>query len=72
MSYQKCPICNGSGNSWDSGTTDISRKQCKTCAGHGIIDEITGLPHQAKKFTQPHCVRCGHRYDKCICNVQTI
>lgn len=45
MSYQKCPICNGAGrhSGYQQLTTDASTF-CKTCNGHGIIHEVTGLP----------------------------
>ena len=45
MSFQKCPICNGTGlspfpNMYSSSTTS----PCPTCNGHRIIDDKTGLP----------------------------
>ena len=41
--WQKCPICNGTGNSYNNMTMNTS-STCKTCNGRGIISEITGLP----------------------------
>ena len=38
MSFQKCPICEGSGK------VSFLNHQCKVCAGAGIISEINGLP----------------------------
>lgn len=43
--YQKCPICNGSGNTNSNYSLNTSTS-CKTCNGKGIISEITGLPPQ--------------------------
>ena len=40
--WQKCPICNGSGNIPQSGMTGFTK--CNVCCGHGIINELTGLP----------------------------
>ena len=37
MSWQKCPVCNGSGGG-------ILTGRCKIYKGKGIILEITGLP----------------------------
>lgn len=49
MAYQRCPVCNGSGEIYqinDLSTTAVNKfpATCKTCAGTGIINEITGLP----------------------------
>jgi RecJ-like exonuclease len=38
MSFQKCPICEGSGN------VSFLNYQCTVCNGKGIISEINGLP----------------------------
>lgn len=41
--WQKCPICNGTGNHnqpYANATSGI----CKVCGGKGIISELTGLP----------------------------
>ena len=40
MSYQKCPICNGTGIS----PSFLSTSACPTCLGTRIISEINGLP----------------------------
>jgi len=44
MSFQKCPICEGSGTHayYDEGENRIGI--CPVCKGARIIDEITGLP----------------------------
>ena len=44
MSFQKCPICNGSGNDPFIVTGSFSSYPCPTCKGTRIIDEVTGLP----------------------------
>jgi len=41
--WQKCPICNGTGNN-NSLVGEIFSNICKTCDGKGIISELTGLP----------------------------
>jgi DnaJ-class molecular chaperone len=41
MSYQKCPICNGSGM---SSTLTSNYGKCHSCKGFGLINELTGLP----------------------------
>lgn len=41
--YQKCPICNGSGNTYSNYSLNTSTS-CKTCNGKGIISQLTGLP----------------------------
>lgn len=45
MSYQKCPICNGTGRDI---TTDYNFNQtpekCETCNGKKIINTLTGKP----------------------------
>jgi RecJ-like exonuclease len=43
MSYQKCPICNGSGKVINTESTNMY-DMCPVCKGARIIDEITGLP----------------------------
>lgn len=43
MSWQKCPLCNGSGIDPSTGTfTGIP--VCPVCDGHRIISEVNGLP----------------------------
>lgn len=37
MTYQKCPICEGSGK-------DLASVRCPTCNGTRIIHDVTGLP----------------------------
>jgi hypothetical protein len=44
MSYQKCPICNGSGNDPFILTGSMSYYPCPTCKGTRIISELTGSP----------------------------
>jgi len=41
MSYQKCPICNGTGL---FSNLVSSNAICPTCNGKRIINDITGLP----------------------------
>jgi DnaJ-class molecular chaperone len=41
--WQKCPICNGSGNTYSNYSLNTSAS-CRTCNGTGMINEITGLP----------------------------
>ena len=51
--WQKCPICNGTGNSYNNMTMNTS-STCKTCNGKGIISEITGLPpNGVETFASP-------------------
>lgn len=44
MSFQKCPICNGTGD--DPFVLELPRSTwpCPTCKGTRIISELTGLP----------------------------
>ena len=49
MSFQKCPICNGSGNDPWIGEIPLSicfhgRHPCPTCKGTRIISQLTGMP----------------------------
>lgn len=49
MSFQKCPICNGSGNDPWIGEIPLSicfhgRHPCPTCKGTRIISKLTGMP----------------------------
>lgn len=43
MSWQKCPICNGSGKIYNT-LSSSSYDTCSTCNGKKIISELTGLP----------------------------
>ncbi len=43
MAYQKCPVCNGSGDGKNH-MTNVPPPPCRTCSGTGIIDELTGAP----------------------------
>jgi DnaJ-class molecular chaperone len=50
MSWQKCPVCNGTGE--DAMQCEGGRQRyCKTCKGARIINEITGLPPQKPTAT---------------------
>ena len=40
MSFQKCPVCEGTGQVQRFGVNPV----CHVCSGHGIIDEVTGQP----------------------------
>jgi hypothetical protein len=44
MSFQKCPICNGTGD--NPFMLELPREvyPCPTCKGTRIISELTGLP----------------------------
>ena len=44
MSYQKCPICNGTGKTGEKLGYYGVEPDCPTCNGTRIISEITGLP----------------------------
>lgn len=44
MSYQKCPICNGTGSDPFIVTGSLTSYPCPTCKGTRIISELTGLP----------------------------
>jgi hypothetical protein len=44
MSFQKCPICNGTGNDPFIVTGSFTSYPCPTCKGVRIIDDVTGLP----------------------------
>ena len=45
MSYQKCPICQGSGLV----NEPYSQESCSVCHGAKIIDEQTGQPPSLEK-----------------------
>lgn len=44
MSFQKCPICNGTGVEPLSGTSANTQARCLVCDGRRIINKKTGLP----------------------------
>jgi len=44
MSFQKCPICNGTGNDPFIVTGSQIAYPCPTCKGTRIISELTGIP----------------------------
>lgn len=44
MSWQKCPICNGTGDNPFVLELPRSTYPCPTCKGARIISELTGLP----------------------------
>ena len=41
--WQKCPICNGSGRTYNT-LSSSSFDVCSTCGGTKIISELNGLP----------------------------
>lgn len=43
MSWQKCPLCNGSGLGLNEGLY-TAIPICSVCQGQKIISEVTGLP----------------------------
>ena len=44
MSFQKCPICDGSGNDPFIVTGSMSYYPCPTCKVTRIISQLTGMP----------------------------
>lgn len=44
MSWQKCPVCNGTGKNKGALEGGIYNSNCPTCNGHRIISELTGKP----------------------------
>lgn len=48
MSYQKCPVCNGTGVdqsvTFSTGVPNKHTHPCGVCEGTGIISELTGKP----------------------------
>lgn len=51
--WQKCPICNGTGNSSQHYAEAVTFT-CKVCEGKGIISELTGLPPKGvETFASP-------------------
>lgn len=41
--WQKCPVCNGSGNTYNT-LSSSSFSVCSVCKGSKIISELNGLP----------------------------
>lgn len=39
--YQKCPVCNGTGISYQTKTIN-EPNYCHVCKGHGIISKLNG------------------------------
>lgn len=44
MSFQKCPICDGSGNDPFITADILCQYPCPTCKGTRVISELTGDP----------------------------
>lgn len=44
MSWQKCPLCNGTGLDPNLGNFNTVTPICPTCNGQRIISEVNGLP----------------------------
>lgn len=44
MSWQKCPVCNGSGVDLHCLASSSALPVCPTCKGGRIISELNGLP----------------------------
>lgn len=46
MSFQKCPICEGSGRTHDAQVEGVPENffECPTCRGMRIVSSLTGLP----------------------------
>jgi len=49
--YQTCPICKGSGQISDVGTSSSCYKVCDVCLGEKIINTETGLPPSKRIHT---------------------
>ena len=47
MTWQKCPVCMGTGFVPHSGYMNM---ECPTCHAHGIISEISGSPPPFQKY----------------------
>jgi len=50
MSFQKCPVCSGSGYVFDG----LIAVRCKVCNGTGIINEETGQPPIGNPVSTPN------------------
>lgn len=64
--WQKCPICNGTGVHNNIVVNTIN-SICKTCNGHGIISESTGLPPikpKQKDENLDHVIRQNYPVDR--------
>lgn len=44
MSWQKCPVCDGTGIDLSKGTFNTAMPICPTCQGKRIISILSGLP----------------------------
>lgn len=51
MSFQKCPVCDGSGVTYYP-LSSTSSAVCETCNGSRIISEVTGLPPSTSNQVQ--------------------
>lgn len=64
--WQKCPICNGTGETHNALSSSCFNN-CKTCNGHGIISELTGLPPitpKQKDENLDHVIRQNYLVDR--------
>ncbi len=61
--WQKCPICNGTGNH-NTLIGDIVSTICNICNGKGIISELTGLPPKVVEY-RPVSKNSGDFRDNC-------
>lgn len=61
--WQKCPICNGTGNNNAIENYNFT-SVCKTCNGKGIISQITGLPPKVVEI-RPISKDSGDFRDNC-------
>lgn len=74
MSFQKCPICQGSGSDPFIVSGSLTSYPCPTCKGARIIDEVTGLPpiieekHNFFKFTNSNTNSTATQH---VSNIQT-